>query len=59
MAFSISAALIFQIFPIDEIGWAMGYIGSIVPAGCMAGPALGGFIVSTLGWQYIFLSTFQ
>jgi MFS family permease len=55
MAFSISAALIFQIFPIDEIGWTMGYIGPIVPAGCMAGPALGGFIVSTLGWQYIFL----
>lgn len=55
MAFSISTAMIFQTFPKGELGRAMGYIGSTVAAGSMAGPVLGGYIVDLLGWQYIFL----
>jgi len=55
MAFSISAAMIFQTFPKGELGRAMGYIGSTIAAGSIAGPVLGGYVVDLLGWQYIFL----
>ncbi len=55
MAFSISAAIIFQTFPKGELGRAMGYIGSTVAIGSIAGPILGGYAVDFMGWQYIFL----
>jgi EmrB/QacA subfamily drug resistance transporter len=55
MMFSISAAIIFQSFPADERGRAMGYIGSTVAIGSILGPILGGFVTEALGWQYIFL----
>ncbi|WP_424358710.1 MFS transporter [Methanocella sp. MCL-LM] len=55
MVFSISGAILFQAFPAKERGRAMGYIGSTVAVGGILGPVLGGFLVSTLGWQYIFL----
>lgn len=55
MAFSISAALIFEIYPISEQGRAMGYIGTAVSLGSIAGPMIGGYLVSYFGWQYIFL----
>ena len=55
MLFSISAAIIFQVFGHQERGKAMGFLGSTVAVAAMVGPALGGFIVGSLGWQYIFL----
>ncbi len=55
MMFSISGAIIFQAFPADERGRAMGYIGSTVAVGSIAGPILGGFVTQALGWEYIFL----
>lgn len=55
MAFSISTALIFEIYPISEQGRAMGYIGTAVSLGSIAGPMIGGYLVSYFGWQYIFL----
>ena len=55
MMFSISAAIIFQAFPADERGRAMGYIGSTVAVGSIIGPILGGFVTEAMGWQYIFL----
>jgi EmrB/QacA subfamily drug resistance transporter len=55
MMFSISGAIIFQAFPADERGRAMGYIGSTVAVGSIVGPIMGGFITEALGWQYIFL----
>jgi EmrB/QacA subfamily drug resistance transporter len=54
-AFSISAALIFEIYPAKERGKAMGYIGSTVSLASIAGPMLGGYIVDFFGWHYIFL----
>ena len=54
MAFSISFAIIFLVSPEGERGRAMGYIGSTVAIAAIAGPVLGGFIVSSLGWEYIF-----
>jgi EmrB/QacA subfamily drug resistance transporter len=55
MMFSISGAIIFQAFPVDERGRAMGYIGSTVAVGSILGPIVGGFVTQTLGWEYIFL----
>ena len=55
MAFSISSAVIFEIYPPGERGRAMGYIGSTVSIGSIAGPMLGGYLVDFFGWQYIFL----
>jgi EmrB/QacA subfamily drug resistance transporter len=55
MLFSISAALIFQVFGHKERGKAMGFLGSTVAVAGMVGPVIGGFLVGTLGWQYIFL----
>jgi len=54
MLFSISSALIFATTPASERGRAMGYLGSTVAIGSIAGPVLGGFIVDSLGWEYIF-----
>jgi EmrB/QacA subfamily drug resistance transporter len=55
MVFSISWAIIFAISPPGDQGKAMGYLGSTVAVGSIAGPVLGGLIVDTLGWEYIFL----
>ncbi|MFA5222490.1 MAG: MFS transporter, partial [Methanoregula sp.] len=54
MLFSISSALIFETTPPDTRGRAMGYIGSTVAIGSIAGPIVGGFVVDVLGWEYIF-----
>lgn len=54
MLFSISSALIFSTTPASERGRAMGYLGSTVAIGSITGPVLGGFIVDSLGWEYIF-----
>jgi EmrB/QacA subfamily drug resistance transporter len=54
MVFSISGAIIFMAFPITERGRAMGYLGATVAIGAIAGPIVGGFLVGTLGWEYIF-----
>ncbi|MBP1927580.1 EmrB/QacA subfamily drug resistance transporter [Methanolinea mesophila] len=55
MLFSISAALLFEIFPTGEQGRAMGYVGATIAIASMIAPVLGGFLTDTLGWEYIFL----
>lgn len=55
MVFSISTALIFEIFPEGEQGRAMGAIGATIAVASIAAPILGGIITDTIGWQYIFL----
>ncbi len=55
MLFSLSSAIIYHLYPREELGKAMGYIGATVAVGSIAGPVLGGIIVDTLGWEYIFL----
>ncbi len=52
---STSQGIITQIFPNNERGKALGIVGTFVALGSLAGPPLGGFIVSTLSWQFIFL----
>jgi EmrB/QacA subfamily drug resistance transporter len=55
MVFSISSAIIFEIFPKGEQGMAMGYIGATIAIASIAAPMLGGFITDAIGWQFIFL----
>ncbi len=54
MLFCIAAAILFQVFRHEDRGKVMGLLGSAVAVAMLAGPAIGGFIVGGLGWQYIF-----
>ncbi len=54
MLFCIAAAILFQVFRHEDRGKVMGLLGSAVAVAMLAGPAIGGFIVAGLGWQYIF-----
>lgn len=47
--------IITQVFPSNERGKALGISGAFVALGSMAGPPIGGLIVGSLSWQYIFL----
>ena len=47
--------IITEAFPACERGRALGLLASFVALGMMCGPVLGGFIVSALPWEYIFL----
>lgn len=47
-------AIVTAVFPPKERGRALGISGTVVAAGSLAGPALGGLIVGTLTWRYIF-----
>lgn len=54
VVFSINTAILVTSFPRNERGKALGFIGTIVAIGSIAGPILGGFLVDSLGWQYVF-----
>jgi EmrB/QacA subfamily drug resistance transporter len=47
-------AIITSAFPDSERGKALGLIGSVVSAGFLTGPLLGGFLVEHLGWRSVF-----
>ena len=53
--FPITAAQIAATTPPQERGKAMGLIGVAFGIGTIAGPAVGGLILSVLDWQWIFL----
>jgi len=55
MLFAAGPALVTRTFPADRRGWALGYIALSVSVGLTAGPALGGLLVGTFGWQSIFV----
>lgn len=55
MAQSTGRAMILPIFSISERGKILGAQMSVVGSGAIAGPALGGLLVSTLGWRWVFL----
>ncbi len=46
--------LVTSVFPAHERGRALGISGSVVAAGSLAGPGLGGLLVNALGWRSIF-----
>jgi EmrB/QacA subfamily drug resistance transporter len=47
-------AIIATVFPEKERGQALGILGSVISAGFLVGPILGGFLVEHLGWRYVF-----
>ena len=48
-------AIIPSIFPADQQGKAMGILVGVSSFGLAFGPAIGGIMVSALGWRWIFL----
>lgn len=54
MTMANSQGIVTDIFPANERGKALGLVGTFVSLGSIAGPSLGGVILSALGWQYIF-----
>jgi len=50
----IAMAMIISAFPSNERGKALGSNMSVVGSGAIAGPALGGLLVSALGWRAVF-----
>ena len=49
-----SMAMIVSAFSSEERGRALGLQMSVVGTGGVAGPAVGGFLVSGLGWEWVF-----
>ncbi|MCL4871084.1 MAG: MFS transporter [Anaerolineae bacterium] len=54
MVFALGAAIITEAFPQAERGKALGITGSIVSIGIVIGPTLGGLLLQTLSWHWIF-----
>ena len=54
-AMATSQGIITQSFPRSERGRALGLNGTSVALGTLAGPPLGGLIVSAFSWHFIFL----
>ncbi len=55
MVLALGAAIVTEAFPPQERGKALGTIGSMVSLGIVAGPLLGGVLISALSWRWIFL----
>ncbi len=48
-------AMVLSVFPGNERGKALGTQFSVLGVGSMSGMVLGGLLVSTLGWRFVFL----
>ena len=48
-------AIVTSLFPDQQRGAALGLHMMAVGLGLVAGPAMGGFLVATVGWRYVFL----
>ena len=48
-------AMITSVFPEEERGKGIGSHMSVIGTGGMVGPVVGGLLVSTLGWRWVFL----
>lgn len=55
MVMALGTAIIIEAFPHYEWGKALGISGSIVSVGIVIGPTLGGLILESLSWRWIFL----
>lgn len=54
MILALGLAIVTEAFPENERGKALGIGGSIVSVGIVVGPTLGGLIIETLSWHWIF-----
>ena len=51
----LGAGIVTEAFPPEERGKAMGVIGSSVSLGIVVGPVLGGLILGSFSWHWIFI----
>lgn len=51
----LSQAILLQTFPKEKHGLAMGIFSIAVMVSAIVGPAMGGFLVDNLSWQWIFI----
>ncbi|MGM0123455.1 drug resistance transporter, EmrB/QacA family protein [Enterococcus sp. AZ194] len=54
MTMASNSGIVTEVFPMNERGRALGAIGAFVSLGSIAGPGIGGLILSNLSWSYIF-----
>lgn len=54
MIMALGTAIVTEAFPDRERGKAMGIIGLLVSIGVIAGPTLGGIILQSLSWHWLF-----
>ncbi|HEX7065418.1 MAG TPA: MDR family MFS transporter [Bacillales bacterium] len=52
----LAMALIFEVFPHNERGKAMGVYGIAAMVAPTIGPTLGGFLIENFSWRYLFLA---
>lgn len=57
MALALSLGVTAEAFPPNERGMALGLVSSIVSVGIILGPLLGGLILESLSWRWIFLTS--
>jgi EmrB/QacA subfamily drug resistance transporter len=55
MSNALASAIVISAFPRNERGKALGMLMSAAGLGMMIGPSLGGLLLGTLGWRWIFL----
>lgn len=51
---ALSFAIVSDVYPKKEFGYAVGVLSAMVSFGIALGPALGGILVGTIGWPAIF-----
>lgn len=51
---ALGAAILVEAFPPTERGKALGWIGTVVSAGIISGPVIGGLLISSFSWRAIF-----
>jgi EmrB/QacA subfamily drug resistance transporter len=54
MMMALGMAIVTEAFPPSERGKALGISGSLVSIGIVVGPVLGGLLIGTLSWHWIF-----
>jgi EmrB/QacA subfamily drug resistance transporter len=55
IAQALGAAIIVEAFPPSERGRALGIIGSTASVGISLGPPIGGLLIGSVGWRWVFL----
>ena len=54
MTMALGNAIVMEVFPPQERGKALGIMGTIVSLGIITGPTLGGLILESLTWHWLF-----
>ncbi len=54
MTMALGTAIVTEAFPPEERGKALGIIGTVVSIGIIAGPTIGGLILQSLSWHWLF-----